>query len=50
MANKKETPAEINKRIMEKFKSLPKGSGEIIGRYEKRFDENGKPIAKKKGK
>ena len=32
--SKKETAAEANKRIMEKFKKAPKGMGEIIGRYE----------------
>ena len=31
---KEETPEEINKRIMEKFRKAPKGMGEIIGRYE----------------
>lgn len=31
---KKETAAEINKRIMEKFKKAPKGMGGVIGRYE----------------
>ena len=45
MANKKETPAEINKRIMKKFKQAPKGMGEVIGRYEPM-----KATAKKKGK
>ena len=45
MANKKETPAEINKRIMEKLKQAPKGMGEVIGRYE---PVNAK--AKQKGK
>lgn len=44
MATKKETPAEINKRVMAKFKSLPKGAGEAIGRYEKRFDSKGNPL------
>lgn len=31
---KEETPEEINKRIMEKFRKAPKGMGELIGRYE----------------
>ena len=31
---REETPEEINKRIMEKFRKAPKGMGEIIGRYE----------------
>ena len=31
---KNETPAEANKRIMEKFRKAPKGMGEVIGRYE----------------
>lgn len=31
---KNETPAEANKRIMDKFKKAPKGMGEVIGRYE----------------
>lgn len=35
MAKKNETREEINKRIMEKFRSAPKGTGEVIGRYEK---------------
>lgn len=31
---REETPEEINKRIMEKFRKAPKGMGELIGRYE----------------
>ena len=31
---REETPEEINKRIMDKFKKAPKGMGELIGRYE----------------
>lgn len=31
---KKETAAEANRRIMEKFRNAPKGMGELIGRYE----------------
>lgn len=47
---KKETPEEINKRIMEKFRKAPKGMGEVIGRYEKVYNENGEKKAEKKGK
>lgn len=41
---KEETPEEITKRINEKFRKAPKGTGELIGRYE----PVNKPIPKKK--
>lgn len=31
---KNETPAEINKRIMDKMRKAPKGFGEVLGKYE----------------
>ena len=43
---KKETAAEANKRIMDKFKKAPKGMGEVIGRYEPVKPQNSDKKAK----
>ena len=47
---KEETPEEIRKRIMEKFRKAPKGMGELIGRYEPVNKKPAKEQPKEKAK